>query len=130
MSTALIAKSEALVKELNEMRDGMYSILLYLQLLVLQTHHENLRQLTSQKSENESVKNEFSVLEDEGSIWKLTGPILVKQDRADAIVNVGKRLDFITSELTRAEELISAVETSFETKRQELMAIQSQIESA
>lgn len=95
----------------------------------MQSLHENLKQLTSQKSENESVKTEFAELEPEGSIWKLTGPILIKQDREDAFGNVAKRLEFITSELSRAEDAIKKAEILFEEKRQDLIKIQSEIQA-
>lgn len=97
--------------------------------LVLQGHHDKLRQLTAQKSENESVKKEFDVLEGESAIWKLTGPLLVKQDRADAIANVDKRIEFITSETSKVEELIRLQESAFEEKRMALVSIQEQIQS-
>ena len=129
MASPLIEKSENLVKELNNIRTSTQFPPFRHLCVVLQTHHDNLRQLTSQKSENESVKAEFSVLESEGHIWKLTGPVLVKQDREDAVANVGKRLEFITTELVKAEEAIKATELTFEDKRQELMTLQSQIQS-
>ena len=97
-------------------------------IIVLNDHHQNLRQLTSQKSENETVKKEFELLEEEGGVWKLVGPILIKQDRGEAIDNVGKRLEFITSELKRCEANIKSVEEEFETKRLELVKIQEQIQ--
>jgi len=84
--------------------------------------------LTSQKSENESVLKEFESLEEEANIWKLTGPLMVKQDKGGAFANVEKRLEFIKSELVKVEENIKKQETEFETKRQELLTIQSQMQ--
>lgn len=92
---------------------------------VLQGHHDNLRQLTAQKSENESVKKEFDVLESEGVIWKLTGPLLVRQDKADARANVDKRIEFITTEMARVEDVIKKHESDFEEKRKQLVELQS-----
>ena len=56
--------------------------------LDMQLLHESLRTLTSQKSENESVLKEFESLEEEANIWKLTGPLMVKQDKGEAKTNV------------------------------------------
>ncbi len=86
--------------------------------------HENLRRLTAQKSENESVLKEFEVLEDDAVVWKMTGPLMVKQDRGEANDNVSKRLDFIKLELEKLEEGIKSKETVFESKREELVKIQ------
>jgi prefoldin beta subunit len=97
--------------------------------LALQGHHETLRLLTSQKSENESVKAEFDKLEPEANVWKLTGPLMVKQDTDEANANVVKRIEFITSELEKAESNIKKCEEEFETKRQELVQIQSQLQA-
>jgi prefoldin beta subunit len=94
--------------------------------IVLQSNHENLRQLTSQKSENEAVKIEFENLEPEANIWKQTGPLMVRQDRYEAKHNVEKRLEFITAELMKVEEEIKRTEQEFEVKRKELLEIQSQ----
>jgi hypothetical protein len=37
-------------------------------------------------------------VEEDASVYKLVGPLLVKQDLVEARANVGKRLEFITSE--------------------------------
>ena len=91
----------------------------------IQSLHESLRRLTAQKSENESVLKEFEALEDVAVVWKMTGPLMVKQDPLDAQENVTKRLDFIKTELEKLEELIKTKETAFEAKREELVNIQS-----
>ena len=93
----------------------------------MQSLHDKLRVLTSQKSENESVLKEFNALEEEANIWKLTGPLLVKQEKEDAHANVEKRLEFIISELSKVDENIKKQESAFETKRQELSKIQSEL---
>jgi prefoldin beta subunit len=55
-------------------------------------------QLVAQMKENELVKQELDLIpdEDEGArIYKLIGPVLVKQDKKEAASNVGKRIDFL-----------------------------------
>lgn len=116
MTADLITKSDRLVTELNKMR------------IDLQSHHDKLRQLTSQNSENEAVRTEFEKLEEDGHIWKLTGPLMVRQDKEEAKANVDKRLEFITSELTKVEEAIKRCEEDFEKKRQELITVQTEFQ--
>ena len=41
---------------------------------------------------------ELELVEEDASVYKLVGPLLVKQDLVEARANVGKRLEFITSE--------------------------------
>lgn len=44
-------------------------------------------------------RQEFENLGDDESIYKLTGPILLKQDRVEAESTVKGRLDFINGEM-------------------------------
>ncbi|KAF7720742.1 Prefoldin subunit 6 [Apophysomyces ossiformis] len=60
---------------------------------------ESRQRLDSQQQENELVKKEFELLDSEANIYKLIGPVLVKQDKGEAATNVKNRLDLITSEM-------------------------------
>ncbi|CAG8674901.1 11775_t:CDS:2 [Gigaspora rosea] len=51
---------------------------------------ENLQKLDSQLQENEIVQKEFNLLKDDSNIYKLVGPVLVKQDKAEATENVAR----------------------------------------
>jgi prefoldin beta subunit len=42
---------------------------------------------------------EFSQLDSSNTVYKLIGPVLVKQDQADAKANVETRLEYIRSEM-------------------------------
>ena len=42
---------------------------------------------------------ELELLEDDAVVYKLVGPVLVKQDVTEARVTVKKRLDYITKEM-------------------------------
>lgn len=57
------------------------------------------QQLEAQLQENKIVKEEFGNLNDGSNIYKLIGPVLVPQERAEAKTNVDKRLEFIESEV-------------------------------
>ncbi|RUP51491.1 Prefoldin [Jimgerdemannia flammicorona] len=60
---------------------------------------ESRQRLDSQLQENELVQKEFSLLAEGANIYKLIGPVLVKQDRSEATSNVDKRLEFIRAEM-------------------------------
>jgi prefoldin beta subunit len=53
-----------------------------------------------------AVSQEFAELDDDAKIYKLVGPVLLKQDRAEAVMNVDKRLEFIQSEMCVSTELL------------------------
>lgn len=57
------------------------------------------RQLDSQLSENKAVKEELDLLKPNNEVFKLIGPVLVKQDQDEAKQNVEKRMEYISSEL-------------------------------
>ena len=92
----------------------------------LQVQYDLLRGLTAQRGENQAVKTEFGILEADGVIWKLVGPVMIRQDREEAMANVEKRIEFIDGEIYKAEEAIKVLEQEFETKRAELMKLQGE----
>lgn len=48
---------------------------------------------------NFSFFQELDLLKDDGEVYKLIGPVLVKQDLTEAKHNVAKRMDYIKGEL-------------------------------
>ncbi|EEH49029.1 tubulin-binding prefolding complex subunit YKE2 [Paracoccidioides brasiliensis Pb18] len=70
--------------------------------------------LESQQQENKSVQKEFNTLEDDANIYKLVGPILLKQDKRDAVMAVDGRLDFIEKEISRIEKQINDIQEQSE----------------
>ncbi|KAK9468316.1 Prefoldin [Lipomyces arxii] len=94
----------------------------------LSTFVEARQQLESQYQENKIVQKEFSILDDDSKIYKLIGPVLVPQDKSEAVINVDKRLEFIESEIKRIENEINDTRTTSEKKRAELIAFQTQIQ--
>ena len=60
---------------------------------------EARQQLDSQLRENEQVAKEFGKLKGDNQVYKLIGPVLVKQDQVEAISNVEKRIEFIKGEM-------------------------------
>jgi len=65
----------------------------------LQTHIQTRQRLSAQEQENASVSREFNSLPDDATIYKMIGPVLLKQDRAEAVLGVEGRLEFIGGEL-------------------------------
>lgn len=45
------------------------------------------------------IIQELDLLEEEANVYKLIGPVLVKQDLAEANANVRKRIEYISAEL-------------------------------
>ncbi|CAI7602070.1 unnamed protein product [Penicillium palitans] len=96
----------------------------------LQTELEVLvdarQKLESQQQENEGVQTEFAQLDDESNIYKLVGPVLLKQDKTEATMAVNSRLEFIEKEIKRIEGEIEATQEKSEKMRSELIQLQSQ----
>ncbi|KAL9108194.1 MAG: hypothetical protein Q9187_008328 [Circinaria calcarea] len=57
------------------------------------------QKLESQQQENRGVQKEFANLSEAASIYKLVGPVLLKQDRSEAVLAVDGRLEFIEKEM-------------------------------
>ncbi|CAJ0764642.1 15486_t:CDS:2 [Entrophospora sp. SA101] len=77
---------------------------------------EGRQRLDSQLRENEI---EFQLLKEDSNIFKLIGPVLVKQDKAEAVQNVNKRLEYIRSEIKRMEKQIEDLTQKSEKKKLE-----------
>ncbi|KAF9462119.1 Prefoldin [Collybia nuda] len=89
---------------------------------------EARQRLDAQLSENELVRKEFQQLTTVNVVFKLTGPVLVKQDQGEAKSNVETRLDFIRSEIKRVETQLKDIEEKQERKKLELVDIQTAIQ--
>lgn len=46
-----------------------------------------------------NIKQEFDSLDSEANIYKLVGPVLLKQDKTEAVMAVDGRLEFIDNEM-------------------------------
>ncbi|XP_024360512.1 prefoldin subunit 6 [Physcomitrium patens] len=92
-------------------------------------NHQVRRQYTVQHGENEMVQKELELLEDDANVYKLIGPVLVKQDLAEAKANVNKRLDYITAELKRMDATLKTMEEQQMAKRDEVMKTQQRIQA-
>ncbi|KAK7059071.1 Prefoldin subunit 6 [Paramarasmius palmivorus] len=89
---------------------------------------EARQRLDAQLSENEMVKKEFASLKPENEVYKQIGPVLVRQDQAEAKNNVDTRLEFIRGEIKRIEGQLKEIEGRSEKKKQELVEIQTTLQ--
>lgn len=88
------------------------------------------QKLDSQYQENKSVQKEFANLSDNTNIYKLVGPVLLKQDTVEAKSTVDGRLEYIEKEIKRVEDQIGSIQEKSETKKLEIYQLQSQLQQA
>ncbi|CAM1508865.1 Fc.00g026040.m01.CDS01 [Cosmosporella sp. VM-42] len=91
----------------------------------IQTAVASRQKLEGQKQENLGVQKEFDRLGDGETIYKLSGPVLLKQDKVEAESTVKGRLDFISGEITRQEDVIKETQEKLEKKKTEIIQLQS-----
>lgn len=106
-------KLQALTEEYQKIQDDLQSTILARQ------------KLESQQTENKSVKAEFTSLSTDSQIYKLIGPVLLKQEKNEAMMSVDGRLEFIEKEIKRIEGQIGDLQEQGEKKKLEVLKVQS-----
>lgn len=96
----------------------------------LQSAIDARQRLESQQAENKAVQKEFNGLDEDADIYRLVGPVLLKQDKSEAKSTVDGRLDFIGKEITRTETRIKDIQQSSEKSRMEMMQLQQKMQLA
>ncbi|KAI9707316.1 MAG: hypothetical protein M1836_000276 [Candelina mexicana] len=81
---------------------------------------EARQKLESQQQENKGVQKEFAKLGEDANIYRLVGPVLLKQERKEAVMAVDGRLEFIEREIKRVEKQIAEVQERSEQKKMEV----------
>jgi len=79
----------------------------------IQQLRSSLQHVLSQLAENEMVLSELELLEgddEESTVYKMVGPVLIKQDLDEAVQTVKKRLEFINGEKSKIIEQIAAAD--------------------
>ncbi|KAK9499387.1 hypothetical protein O3M35_002433 [Rhynocoris fuscipes] len=84
--------------------------------------------LDGQLHENLGVKQELELLKPDGEVYKLIGPVLVKQELIEAKQNVAKRIDYINGELKRMDEMISSLDAKQEQYKEKLNKLHMQFQ--
>eukprot|EP00116_Pleurobrachia_bachei_P014182 sb/3474444/ len=87
------------------------------------------QQFDAQLNENELVLSEFGRLKDNSEVFKLVGPLLVKQEVPEAVSTVKKRINFIKGELERCDKNITGSEEKQARSRDALAKIQQQYQA-
>ncbi|KAG6453372.1 hypothetical protein O3G_MSEX008118 [Manduca sexta] len=85
------------------------------------------QQLDSQLNENKAVKEELALLKKDSEVYKLIGPVLVKQDLDEARTNVSKRMEYISKEIKRTDDHISALENKQEALQENLNKLRNDL---
>ncbi|XP_028657590.1 prefoldin subunit 6 [Erpetoichthys calabaricus] len=88
------------------------------------------QKLEAQLTENNIVKEELDLLESENTVYKLIGPVLVKQDLEEAKSTVTKRLEYITGEIKRYESQMKELERKSDQRREVLATLQQEFQKS
>ncbi|KAK2591546.1 Prefoldin subunit 6 [Conoideocrella luteorostrata] len=97
----------------------------------LQDTVNSRQRFQSQQQENAGVyKQEFENLGEDETIYKLMGPVLLKQDKVEAESTVKGRLDFISGEVARLEGQIKETQGKLDKKKTEIIQLQSSAQAS
>merc|ERR1719187_192776 len=64
----------------------------------------------------------------DAKVYKKIGPVLAKQDLQEAKSNVGKRIDYLSSESKRQENLLKDLDKKQDTQRETISKLQQQFQ--
>ncbi|KAF6143814.1 hypothetical protein GIB67_016735 [Kingdonia uniflora] len=92
-------------------------------------NHQVRKKYTIQLGENELVLKELDLLSEDANVFKLIGPVLVKQDLAEANANVRKRIDYISAELKRLDGTLQDLEDKQNGKKESIYKLQQKIQA-
>ncbi|XP_054794064.1 prefoldin subunit 6 [Prosopis cineraria] len=92
-------------------------------------NHQLRKKYTIQLGENELVLKELDLLTEGANVYKLIGPVLVKQDLAEANANVRKRIEYISAELKRLDATLQDLEEKQNSKKETILKLQEKIQS-
>ncbi|KAF8753703.1 Heat shock chaperonin-binding motif [Rhizoctonia solani] len=81
--------------------------------------------MTDDRTYSNVSEQEFANLKPHNTVYKMVGPVFVKQEPEEAKSNVDKRLEFIRGEITRVEQQISDLNKKSEKIKTEVVTIQN-----
>eukprot|EP00192_Tetraselmis_astigmatica_P017218 CAMPEP_0117666232 /NCGR_PEP_ID=MMETSP0804-20121206/10258_1 /TAXON_ID=1074897 /ORGANISM="Tetraselmis astigmatica, Strain CCMP880" /LENGTH=128 /DNA_ID=CAMNT_0005473747 /DNA_START=88 /DNA_END=474 /DNA_ORIENTATION=+ len=93
----------------------------------LQKNHGARNQFQTQLSENTMVLKELEILEDDANVFKMVGPLMVKQDLMEAKSNVSKRIEYIEGEMKRLDNQLNSLEKKQSEKQKEILRLQDRL---
>ncbi|KAM2512484.1 hypothetical protein PS1_036754 [Malus domestica] len=92
-------------------------------------NHQVRKKYTIQLGENELVLKELDLLSEDANVFKLIGPVLVKQDLAEARANVRKRIEYISAELKRLDATLQDMEEKQNSKKETILKLQQRAQA-
>jgi prefoldin beta subunit len=114
------------------------------EVMILRTMQESLQKLRTdyqvilgQYTENEMVLEEMKLLEEtntensnstNNNIYKMIGPVLIKQSYDDAVTTITKRIEFIRTERDKIETKITKTETDVQKQAEKIQKLQSTLQ--
>lgn len=96
----------------------------------LQRARNDLQLVLSQLTENEMVKQELLLLDSSTNVYKMVGPVLIKNSLEDATETVSKRLEFINGEKKRLEDKSTDLESRANSIAVKVQQMQNQLQQA
>ena len=90
----------------------------------------DIQTLLAQQNENEMVKQELDLLHDSAHVYKMVGPVLMKNDLDDAKQTVEKRLEFINGERKKLEASFVEKEEKAQQAAVKVQELQSNMQRA
>ncbi|DBA96524.1 hypothetical protein WJX77_012506 [Trebouxia sp. C0004] len=91
-------------------------------------NHSNRQTFLQQQHENELVLQELELLDEDANIFKLVGPVLIKQDPLEATANVEKRLEFIKGEVDRLDAQLKRLDDKQSKRQHTLRQVEEQLQ--
>lgn len=85
------------------------------------------QKLDAQLNENLSVKSELAILNKDAEVYKLIGPVLIKQEQEEVKDNVTKRIEYIAKEIKRCDDHVSALENKQEALQGSLSGLKNEL---
>lgn len=88
------------------------------------------QQLDAQLNENKVVQSELALLPADRRVYKAIGPVLIRTEIVEAKQNVDKRIDYISKELKRFDDLLTTLEKKQDAHRETLHKLQQQFQQS
>jgi len=89
---------------------------------------EGKRSYMESLHENEMALKEFQLLEDDANVFKMIGPVLVKQDTKEAQDNVNRRLNYYKEEIERKDKYEEDLQSKIQKKTEGLVKRQQEMQ--
>lgn len=93
----------------------------------VQLNHKNTTRLATQQNENEAVIRELEAASSDAVVYKMVGPVLIRQSKAEALSTVNKRLEYVKSELQRCDKIDIETRKQFQEAAQNVEALQKKL---